>query len=491
VKLWNLSTAEDAAAIELPPEKCATGLAFSPDGATLFVTDLNRRVTLYDVASGAAKSFFGKHSRPVNDVVVVKSGEVAVSCAGGQQKDGNEIIAWKTSDGEELQNIPFHEAKVARIALSPDESLLASVSFDKTAALWDFSSMTKPAVTSAPTPQPVPNQDVDLRKPSTVAFVDDSTPAAAVLKVGIIGLDTSHATAFTKIINEAQEGPLTGLRVVAAYPKGSPDILSSTERVPGYTEEVKKHGVEIVDSIETLLTKVDCVLLETNDGRPHLEQALPVLKANKPVFIDKPVAGSLSDCVAIYQAAEHYGTPVFSSSSLRYTNGAQAARSGSLGKIHGCDAYSPCHLEATHPDLYWYGIHGVESLFTVMGPGCQSVSRVATADFDVAVGVWSDGRIGTFRGIRRGAAGYGGTVFGEKSVTPLGDYAGYAPLVLEIAEFFKTGKPPVPPEETIEIYAFMTAADASKANNGAQVTLESVLSTAREAAKNSLAGQLD
>jgi hypothetical protein len=486
VKVWTLTDGKAGAAIEVPPEKCATGVVFSPDAATLYVSDINKRVTLYDVATGQARSFFGKHSRQVNDVRLVRGGAVAVSAAGGQQKDGNEIIVWNTTDGEELAKTAFHTAKVGRVAVSPDESLLASVSIDKTAALWDFASMLKNAPASTPAAG-ANSANLPMQTVPVAYFADDAT--AQVMRVGIIGLDTSHATAFTKIINEAKDGPLNGFRVVAA-PKGSPDILSSTERVPGYTEEVKKHGVEIVDSIETLLAKVDCVLLETNDGRPHLEQALPVLKAKKPVFIDKPVAGSLADAVAIYEAAKHYGTPVFSSSSLRYTKGAQDARSGALGAIFGCDAFSPAHLEETHPDLYWYGIHGVESLFTVMGTGCRSVSRSTSPDFDVAVGTWSDGRVGTFRGIRKGPGGYGGTIFAEKGVSQIGDYGGYAPLVMQIAEFFKTRKPPVTAEETLEIYAFMSAADVSKQKNGESVTLESVLTPAREAAKAALAGKL-
>src|SRR6056300_730101 len=122
------------------------------------------------------------------------------------------------------------------------------------------------------------------------------------IRVGIIGLDTGHVIAFTKTMNdENAEGVLKKCRVVAAYPKGSPDIESSVSRVPKYTEEIQKFGVEIVDSIPTLLEKVDAVMLETNDGRPHLEQVIPVLKAGKRVFIDKPIAGSLTDSILIFK----------------------------------------------------------------------------------------------------------------------------------------------------------------------------------------------
>lgn len=307
------------------------------------------------------------------------------------------------------------------------------------------------------------------------------------LRCGIIGLDTSHATAFTKLLNAADNpADLAGCRVVAAYPKGSPDIESSVSRVPGYTEEVKKQGVEIVDSIEALLERVDVVLLETNDGRPHLEQVLPVLRAKKRVFIDKPVAGSLADAVAIYELSKKYGTPLFSSSSLRYVSSAQAARRGEQGQVLGALTYSPSPLEATHPDLYWYGIHGVETLFTVMGPGCESIVRTHSEGTDVVTGAWSGGRVGTFRGIRQGKSGYGGVVFTEKEIVTLGSYEGYRPLLVEIVKFFRGGDTPIDPRETLELYAFMEAADVSKREGGRVVKLSEVFATAEAAARERL-----
>ncbi|MFQ6130441.1 MAG: Gfo/Idh/MocA family protein [Armatimonadota bacterium] len=304
------------------------------------------------------------------------------------------------------------------------------------------------------------------------------------LRAGIIGLDTSHVIAFTRILNDVNAADdVSGCRVVAAYPKGSPDIESSVSRVPRYTEQIQEMGVEIVASIAELLERVDVVLLETNDGRPHLAQVLPVLKAGKPVFVDKPIAGSLADAVAIFQASEHYQVPVFSSSSLRYAEGAQQARAGRIGRIVGCDTYGPCSLEKTHPDLFWYGIHGVEALFTVMGTGCETVTRASTSGTDLVVGVWEDGRIGTYRGIRQGKSEFGGTAFGTEGIAPVGPSAGYRPLMVDVVRFFRTGVPPVPAEETLEIYAFMEAADESKRQGGKPVSVQTVMAKARAEAK--------
>jgi hypothetical protein len=327
---------------------------------------------------------------------------------------------------------------------------------------------------------------------STASAQDSTAVDGKSLRVGMIGLDTSHCIAFTKILNDEKNAQhIPGCRVVAVYPKGSPDIESSVSRVPGYTEQIKALGVEVVDDLDKLVEMVDCVLLETNDGRPHLEQVIPALRKGLPVFIDKPIAGSLTDAVAIFELSRHYRTPLFSSSSLRYSTGAQALRHGSLGKITGCDTYSPCSLEATHPDLFWYGIHGIEMLFTVMGTGCESVTRTSSANFDQVTGLWSDGRIGTFRGIRSGGSGYGGTAFGEKGVGPVGKYDGYAPLVVEIVRFFRSREVPVSEEETLQIYAFMEAADESKRQGGKPVALETVLQKARAEAAKKVATILD
>lgn len=296
------------------------------------------------------------------------------------------------------------------------------------------------------------------------------------IRVGIIGLDTSHVVAFTKELNKDNPpDDVAGCRVVAAYPGGSPDIDKSIDRVPGYTEQLQGMGVEIVDSVEDLVTKVDAVMLESLDGRPHLKQIRPVLAAKLPVYVDKPFAGSLADAVTIVDEAKKAGVPFFSSSSLRFGKNTLAARGGSLGTITKCETGSPASIEPTHPDLFWYGIHGVESLFTVMGTGCQSVKRTEEDGLIVVTGQWSDGRVGVFRERK----GYGGTAVGTKGEGPVGSFDGYRPLVVAIVHMFRTGEVPVTADETLEIYAFMEAADESKRQGGAEVTLESVLAKAR------------
>jgi len=320
-----------------------------------------------------------------------------------------------------------------------------------------------------------------------LAFTTSLLAEEAPKKVGIIGLDTSHVVAFTTVLNQGPKNPadaskFAGFRVTHAFAQGSKDIPESTSRVPEYTTKLKAMGVEIVGSIEQLCAQVDFVLLESNDGRVHLEQLLPVLKSGKAVFIDKPIAGSLADVFRIQEAARKAGVAYFCSSSLRFAAGTQAVAQGSIGKVKSAYATSPASLEPHHPDLYWYGVHGCESLYTVMGTGCVSVKRDKTPEgFIQVTGNWADGRVGIFREADRKAKGgpYGGKAVGEKGDAPIGKFDGYEVLLEAVVRMFRTGKAPVSPEETLELYAFMEAADESKRQGGAEVRIADVLAKAR------------
>jgi hypothetical protein len=298
---------------------------------------------------------------------------------------------------------------------------------------------------------------------------------AADIRVGIIGTDTSHVPAFTKMLNDASDpAHIPGARVVAAYKGGSPDIESSISRVDGYAEQIRtKYGVEIVPDIPTLLSKVDAVLLETGDGRPHLAQARPVFAAHKPVFIDKPLAATLADAREIARVAQAAGVPWFSSSSLRF--GAIGVQAAALTGITGVSTWGPGPLEPHHTmDLTWYAIHPIELLYTIMGPGCETVTRTASADADVIVGQWKGGRLGSVRAVRP-YSDYGAIVTRGREVTVLHpaaeEAADYHALVAEIVKFFQTGRPAVPNAETLEIFAFMDAAQKSKDQGGIPVRM--------------------
>ncbi len=311
------------------------------------------------------------------------------------------------------------------------------------------------------------------------------------LRVGMIGLDTSHAVAFAKLLcDPTDRDHIPGVQLVAAYAGGSPDIPASRDRILKFTDEItNKFRVPLAESIEHLCQQVDAVLLTSVDGRVHLRQARPVLAARKPLFVDKPMAASLADALVMFELARRHRAPIMSSSALRFGRTTQEVRAGAIGKVLKAETFCPVHLEPTHPELFWYGIHGIEALFTVMGPGCRTVRRGMTEDGRIeVVGTWADGRTGIFRQAP-GNKGYGGRAVGERGESEIGTYDGYAPLLREVIQFFRTGVSPIPEQETVEILAFMEAAEESRLNQGAVVELEAVVRRARELAARQLEGE--
>ena len=306
---------------------------------------------------------------------------------------------------------------------------------------------------------------------------------AADLRIGMIGLDTSHVVQYLNILNDPKhKDHVPGGKIIAGFKGGSPDVESSRTRVDGFTKTaVEKFGVKMYDSIEELARNVDAILILSVDGRPHLDQFRRTLGAKKPVFIDKPLAGSLKDAIEIARLSKANNVPVFSSSSLRYTKDSpirQTEQLAKIGPIASAYSFGPAELEPHHPDMFWYGIHAVEALYTVLGTGCERVVRTHTKNTDVITGVWSDGRVGTMQGNRNGRAGYGVTVIGAKGKLHGGEVSGYKPLVEAYMKFFQTGVSPVPIETTIELLAFMEAADESKRRGGAPVTIAEVMKIA-------------
>jgi len=306
---------------------------------------------------------------------------------------------------------------------------------------------------------------------STLRAAEAPAWATKDLRAGIIGTDTSHVPAFTGLFHRHPEWRV---KVVAASKGGSPDMPSSASRVEKYAKDIhEKYGVEIVDSIEALLAKVDVVLVESVDGRPHLAQARPVLKAGKRLFIDKPFTAGLADAREIVRLSKETGTPFFSCSCSRFQPEIWKLRTDAgVGKVTRVQGSSPFHLEPHHPDLFWYGVHGCEALYTVMGPGCVSVSRKAEGNLDITTGKWKDGRIGVYRGVKKGDYKPIIKVWGADGEHETKGGFSYDGLVKVMAEFFHTGAPPIEAAETLEIFEFMTAAGLSKARGGAEVRLD-------------------
>ncbi len=294
---------------------------------------------------------------------------------------------------------------------------------------------------------------------------------SADLRIGIIGTDTSHVIAFAKVLNDpTNKSHIPGAKIVAAYKGGSKDVESSYTRVDKYAEELNKTlQVEIVSDIPTLCSKVDAILLESVDGRTHLAQARQVIAAGKPLFIDKPLASTLEDAREIAKLAKAANVKWFSTSSLRYSNAVTDVKKEGIKAVI---TWGPGpHEEHHYLDLSWYGIHPVEMLFAIMGRGCEEVTRTSGKDSDSTTCRWSDGRVGTVNTLRP-YGDYGAIAMKEKNSQQSSKVTtDYVPMLREIIKFFQTGVVPVPNEDTLEIFAFMDAAQRSKEAGGKPMRL--------------------
>lgn len=313
------------------------------------------------------------------------------------------------------------------------------------------------------------------------------------VRIGVLGLDNYQAVAYAQLFNNPKAtGDLTGVKVVAAYPIGSDDIVDSKVNLEKWKTQIGKYGVEMVDSIDELLKRCDAVMIMSLDGRHHLKQVEPVLRAKKPVYIGRPLAGSLEDAIAIYKLADETKTPCWSSSQHRYSPGFSGMKDHpEVGKVLGCDVYGGCISEPNTPGFLWSALHSIETMYAILGPGCVSVTCTSSPTAEQFTCTWSDGRIGTFRGIKQGAVKYSATVFGDKGVSVAGiyghgvpvqgvvptkdEYMGYKGIAIEMAKFYKGGPTPVSADESIEIFALLQAAEQSKAAGGKTVRIDEVL----------------
>lgn len=296
----------------------------------------------------------------------------------------------------------------------------------------------------------------------------------STLKAGMVGLDTSHCRAFIEGLHDP-DNPyyVPGVQVTGVYVGGSEQFSLSRDRVKNFAAEIdSRFQIPTYENIPDLVKEVDCLFLTSVDGRQHLEQ-FNQMAVGKPVYIDKPFAVSTEDAAAIIELADATGTPILSTSALRFAEGiSELAQSRS--EILACEAYGPAPILPDYPGYFWYGIHSAEILFLLLGTGCQSVRTITTDKMDVIQGRWEDGRSGLVLGTR--FEGYefgclvhtsGGARLGIAQNTP--PY--HACLLREVVRFFQSGQSPVDIRETYQIIAFLEAANQSRAENGSTVAI--------------------
>jgi len=289
------------------------------------------------------------------------------------------------------------------------------------------------------------------------------------LKIGLIGTDTTHAVAFTDLINNVNNiHYIAGGQIIAAYPGGSHDFPLSFNRVEGFMERLSSEfGVIRMDSLEELAARSDAIMLESADGRVHLEQFRTIASYGKPVFIDKPLALNYQDALDIKSIAELNRTPIMSCSALRYAEQlTQDLECKGRSGITSAEVFGPLNVEPTQSYFFWYGIHSVEMLYAIMGAGCLELKTETYDGYNLITGHWRDGRIGTVRCNHNVDSGFGATIHRDQQASFVDIQAGtkpfYASLLEHVVPFLKTGLSPVDWRETVEIIRFLEAAEQSR-----------------------------
>lgn len=289
------------------------------------------------------------------------------------------------------------------------------------------------------------------------------------MKLGIIGLDSSHATAFTELLhNENHPYFIEGARVVGAYAGGSDDLAISRNRIKEMTEIMEKaYQVPLFEQLDDLMQVCDAVLITSVDARKRLATVKEIIHYGKPIFIDKPLALTFGDAKEINNLSSKYGTAIMTSSALRFATAlTDVMEANKDEKIVSADCYGPLDFVDGIPGYFWYGIHTVEMLQAIMKGKGNVINRLETEDSEIVTVTYEGGMTATIRGLKTGKASFGGTVFFEnKSVSfqvKSEDKPFYASLLENIITFFQTGSSEVTMEESLQVIHLIEQIHESK-----------------------------
>jgi len=313
----------------------------------------------------------------------------------------------------------------------------------------------------------------------TVPTTRPSPPPAGGAKVkqlGVIGVDSSHLPEFARRINTLHREGRAAVQVTQCWTDGRHDMPESD--VEQWLMRARAEGVERAEDLDAMLEAVDGVLVLGVNGHKHLEQATPALERGLPTYIDKPLTCDLGQARQILERARKTDAPCYSASSLRFAPEVEAVRAAAdrLGELATIDAFGPGELNESMRGLFFYGVHTIEMVDAIWGPGVERVRAVGTEDRAVVEPAHPDGRFPRLRTERRGAYAFGATVHGTRAVEPfVVDFAPvYDRLIAGMVRFFEGGDPPAPLRDIVENIAVIEAAHRSMERDGQWTQVESI-----------------
>ncbi|WP_162605939.1 Gfo/Idh/MocA family oxidoreductase [Jiangella aurantiaca] len=174
-------------------------------------------------------------------------------------------------------------------------------------------------------------------------------------RIGVVGTDSSHVDQFVRLLNvEHRHGDA---RVVAL-------AGGDTERNRALAAAAGADVPRLVEAPGDLVGVVDAVLICTRDGRAHRAEAIPLIEAGLPVFVDKPLAGSAADAAAIVDAARAHAVPLYEGSALRFVPAIAELAGDRPTAVH---VTGPADPAGPYGGLYFYGVHLAETALQLIG----------------------------------------------------------------------------------------------------------------------------
>ncbi len=299
------------------------------------------------------------------------------------------------------------------------------------------------------------------------------TNSANPVRLGVVGVDSSHLPAFTSRLHALTDAGEGRCRVTTMFDPG--EHFLPEKDVEGWKTEARQMGVADAKSMDALLDQVDGVLVLSVNGHEHLAHATPALRRGLPTYIDKPLTCSPAEADRLAGIVRETGARCYSASSLRFAKELEDVAK-LPGEVVAVDVVGPGELNDAMAGLYFYGVHSVELADAILGPGVEAVRASSTPDRDLADLRYADGRLARIRLERRGGYAFGATVHTTQTLHSfVVDFEPvYARLIAGMSRFFEGAEPPVSLDRIVENIKTMAAGNQSLTTNGDWVKLTDV-----------------
>ncbi len=294
-----------------------------------------------------------------------------------------------------------------------------------------------------------------------------------MLKIGLVGgVKEFHGMTFAEMFNGYDRDKAVSKNWGALYEAR----VGEDARITHIWNEKKEDAEEVAEicnienvapDIESVLGKVDGVIIVDDCTMKHQRRAIPFLKAGIPTFIDKPLSPDVKEAEEIVGLARKHNTGIMSCSALRYAKETKEIREGKhdLGKI--LTGFAICR--EWQGSLIFYGIHAMELLYSVVGPGIESVRNIGEKAKDILIVKYKDGRKFIVSAYEKIAPTFQINLYGTNgnvSITAEDSDFFYSEMLRDFVRMVKTGKEPFLPDETLEIIKALVIDERARGSAG-------------------------